>query len=102
MDSTILSSVENLATEDTAMVKTGQWQIMLCGNIPIMCTTAAAATAMSCCSRSSKSIHHFAAPASSSADTFDVMFFIFRFAAAANSALNSPSNVQDHNQVLTT
>jgi len=81
MDSTILSSVENLATEDTAMVKTGQWQIILCGNLPIMCTTAAAATAMSCCSRSSKSINHFAAPASSSTDTFDVMFLIFSFAA---------------------
>ncbi|CAN5976081.1 unnamed protein product [Sphagnum jensenii] len=68
-----------------------------------MCTTAAAAAAaMSCCSRSSKSINHFAAPTSSAADTFDVMLFIFSFAAAANSALNTPSNAQDHKQVLTT
>ncbi|CAK9237427.1 unnamed protein product [Sphagnum troendelagicum] len=54
---------------------------------------------MSCCSRSSKSINHFAAPTSSAADTFDVMLFIFSFAAAANSALNTPSNAQDHKQL---
>jgi hypothetical protein len=29
------------------------------------------------------------------------MFLIFSFAAAANSALNTPPSAQDHNQVLT-